>query len=62
MQKMETKSIAEEMLTDLQNPLMVLMIQTELCEKKTLKNWLSDHIHNRKKKTVVNFFEQVCRI
>ena len=38
---------------------MVLMIQTELCEKKTLKNWLSDHIHDRKRKTVVNFFEQV---
>ena len=40
-------------------PPMVLMIQTELCEKKTLKNWLSDHIHDRKRKTVINFFEQV---
>ena len=41
------------------DPPMVLMIQTELCEKQTLKNWLSVHIHDRKRKTVVNFSEQV---
>ena len=38
---------------------MVLMIQTELCEKHTLKTWLLDHIHNRDKKTVLFFFDQV---
>jgi hypothetical protein len=48
-----------DLLTQLLDPPMVLMIQTELCEKKTLKNWLSDHIHDRKRRTVVNFFEQV---
>ena len=48
-----------DLLSQLLDPPMVLMIQTELCEKKTLKNWLSDHIHNRKRRTVVNFFEQV---
>ena len=62
MQKRHAKScgtVGGELLTQLLDPPMVLMIQTELCEKKTLKNWLSDHIHNRKKKTVVQFFEQV---
>ena len=48
-----------DLLIHLLDPPMVLMIQTELCEKKTLKNWLSDHIHDRKRRTVVNFFEQV---
>ena len=38
---------------------MVLMIQTELCEKHTLKTWLLNHIHNRDKKTVLGFFDQV---
>ena len=47
------------LLTQLLDPPMVLMIQTELCEKKTLKSWLSDHINDRKRRTVVNFFEQV---
>ena len=47
------------LLTQLLDPPMVLMIQTELCEKKTLKNWLLDHIYDRKRRTVVNFFEQV---
>ena len=47
------------LLNQLLDPPMVLMIQTELCEKKTLKSWLSDHIHDRKRRTVVNFFEQV---
>ena len=48
-----------DLLVQLLDPPMVLVIQTELCEKKTLKNWLSDHIDDRKKRTVVNFFEQV---
>ena len=48
-----------DLLTQLLDPPMVLMIQTELCEKKTLKSWLSDHINDRKRRTVVNFFEQV---
>ena len=59
MQEIEAKSIAEETLTVLPNPPIVLMIQTELCEK-TLKSWLLDHVNDRRKKTVVNFFEQVC--
>ena len=48
-----------DLLVQLLDPPMVLMIQTELCEKMTLKNWLSGHIRDRKRRTVVNFFEQV---
>ena len=35
------------------------MIQTELCEKRTLKNWLLENLDTREKKTVVGFFDQV---
>ena len=38
--------------------LTALFIQTELCNN-TLKQWLEDTTDNRKRKMVVDFFEQV---
>lgn len=39
-----------------------LIIQTELCEKDTLRNWLDKNCEekSRKKKVVLAYFEQVC--
>ena len=44
------------------SPPMVLMIQTELCEERTLKNWLLENIDAREKKIVVGFFDQVSAV
>ena len=36
-----------------------LFIQTELCREETLYHWLREHIRNRPRKTVLNYFDQV---
>ena len=36
-----------------------LFIQTELCREQTLYHWLREHIRNRPRKTVLNYFDQV---
>lgn len=37
-----------------------LFIQTELCKRDTLRDWLTDHIKNRPRKKVLQFIKQVC--
>ena len=36
-----------------------LHMQTQLCNKDSLKDWLKNNVDNRQKKTVFGFFEQV---
>lgn len=39
-----------------------LFIQTELCEKNTLREWLLNNVENRQRRMVIKFFEQVCTL
>ena len=41
-------------------PPVCLCIKTELCDKATLKTWLQNHIRDRKRIEVTNFFTEVC--
>lgn len=45
----------------LSKSLTCLYIQTELCQKKTLRGWLEDNIETRKRQTVISFFTQVYK-
>ena len=45
--------------TPLLEPPTCLFIQTELCREQTLYHWLREHIRNRPRKTVLNYFDQV---
>ena len=40
-------------------PPMCLFIQTELCRRDTLRTWLLSNLRERRKKTVLSYFEQV---
>ena len=39
-----------------------LFIQTELCERDTLRDWLSKYTDNRPRKKVFHFMKQVCQL
>lgn len=41
-------------------PLFCLCIKTELCDKETLKMWLKNHIYDRKREYITNYFIEVC--
>ena len=41
-------------------PPICLCIKTELCDKATLKTWLSEHKYGRKRKYITECFMEVC--
>lgn len=39
-----------------------LFIQMQLCQKESLKEWLTINVHNRRRETILHFFTQVMYV